>query len=173
MAHLRSQARAAGEWAEADRLRALIEEAGWRVADRGTDFSLLPATPSDVIDGELVRYGSSSAVPSRLDEPATGLATVILIATDWPDDVARALAGLQATAPAETTIVIVADGPSAAQAVMLEELEPPVAGRPWHEVIWTSERLGHGAAHEHRSPTRVRARRDRAWTRALNRPAIS
>nr|MBA3235973.1 glycosyltransferase [Chloroflexota bacterium] len=145
-AHIRSQARAAGDWAEADRLRVLIEAAGWRIADRGTDFSLTPATPSDVIDGERVRYGSSAAVPSRFEEPATGLATVVLIATDWPDDIARALASLRATAPGDTTIVIVADGPSAVQAAMLEQLDPPVDGTPWHEVIWTSERLGQGAA---------------------------
>ena len=36
-------------------------------------------------------------MPSRFDEPATGLATIVLIATDWPDDLARALAGLRAT----------------------------------------------------------------------------
>ena len=145
-AHIRSQARAAGDWAEADRLRVLIEAAGWRIADRGTDFSLTPATPADVIDGERVRYGSSAAVPSRFEEPATGLATVVLIATDWPDDIARALASLRATAPGDTTIVIVADGPSAEQAAMLEQLDPPVDGTPSHEVIWTSERLGQGAA---------------------------
>ncbi len=145
-AHLRSQARVAGDWAEADRLRDVIEAAGWRVADRGTDFSLTPAMPADVIDGERVLYGSSAAVPSRFEEPASGLATVVLIATDWPEEIARALAAMRATAPSETTIVIVADGPSAEQAAMLEQLEPPVDGTPSHEVIWTSERLGHAAA---------------------------
>ena len=35
-------------------------------------------------------------MPSRFDEPATGVATVVLIATDWPDDLERALAGLRA-----------------------------------------------------------------------------
>ncbi len=145
-AHLRSQARAAGEWEEADRLREVIEAAGWRVADRGTDFSLVPAAPSDVIDGERVRYGSTAAVPSRFDEPPSGLATVVLIATDWPDDVARALTGLRATAPHGTTVVIVADGPSPEQAAMLEGLDPPTKGAISPEVVWTSERLGQGAA---------------------------
>ena len=44
-AHLRSAARAAGDWAEADRLRAEIEAAGWKIVDSGTDFALSPAAP--------------------------------------------------------------------------------------------------------------------------------
>ena len=38
-AHARSAAREARDWAEADRLRAEIEAAGWRIADRGPDGS--------------------------------------------------------------------------------------------------------------------------------------
>ena len=92
-AHARAAARAAGDWDEADRLRAEIEAAGWKIADRGTDFALTPAAPPDVAEGERIRYGSSASVPARWDEPATGLATVVLIATDWADDLARTLAG--------------------------------------------------------------------------------
>jgi len=75
-AHARATARAAGEWDEADRLRAEIEAAGWKIADRGTDFALTPAAPPDVAEGERIRYGSSASVPARWDEPATGLATI-------------------------------------------------------------------------------------------------
>ena len=46
LAHERARARAARDWAEADRLRAAIEAAGWKIADRGTDFALTPATPA-------------------------------------------------------------------------------------------------------------------------------
>ena len=149
-AHARAAARAAGDWDEADRLRAEIEAAGWKIVDRGTDFALTPAAPADVTEGERRRYGSSASVPSRLEEQATGLATIVLIATDWPDDLARALAALRATAPAGTSVVIVADGPSAEQAAALESLEKPAtdadAAEPPTEVIWTSERLGHAAA---------------------------
>src|SRR4051812_35116985 len=111
-AHARSAARAAGDWDQADRLRAEIEAAGWKIADRGTDFALTPAAPADVADDGVIRYGSSATVPSRLDEATTGLATVVVLATDWPDDLSRTLAGLRATAPDGTSIVIVADGPS-------------------------------------------------------------
>ncbi len=155
-AHARAEARAAQDWTEADRLRAEIEAAGWKIADRGTDFALTPAAPADLPEGDRIRYGSSASVPSRLGEPATGVATVVMIATDWPDDLGRALAGLRAWAPEGTSIVIVADGPSPEQAAALETLqgaesgrvagaEDPTADIPI-EVVWTSERLGHGAA---------------------------
>src|SRR5436190_18947161 len=86
LAHDRAAARAARDWAAADRIRAEIEAAGWKIVDRGTDFALEPAHAPTVADGHVVRYGSSPAVPSRLDEPTTGMATVILVATDWPAD---------------------------------------------------------------------------------------
>ena len=145
-AHDRSRARAARDWAEADRLRAQIEAAGWRVADRGIDFALTPVAAPDVADGERVRYGSSASVPSRLEDPAIGLATVVLIATDWPEDVARAIAGLEAGSPTVTSVVVVANAPSAGQAEAIEAIEArePSDALPI-EVVWTSERLGHAA----------------------------
>lgn len=149
-AHDRARAREARDWAEADRLRSEIEAAGWKIVDRGTDFALSIAVPPDVADGELVRYGASTSVPSRADEPATGLATVVLLATDWPDDLERALTGLLAHAPDGTSVVIVADGPSAAQATALETLtaapETTTATHLPIETAWTSDRLGHAAA---------------------------
>ena len=145
-AHARATARAAGEWDEADRLRAEIEAAGWKIADRGTDFALTPAAPPDVAEGERIRYGSSASVPARWDEPATGLATVVLIATDWPDDLARTLAALRGTSPDGTSVVIVADGPSAEQAAALEQTELSAPSELPVEIVWTSERLGHAAA---------------------------
>src|SRR5215207_8256534 len=94
-AHDRAAARAAGDWGEADRLRAEIEAAGWKIVDRGTDFALSPAAPPDLADEGRLRYGATAKVPSRLDEPETGIATVVLLATDWPDDLERALVGLR------------------------------------------------------------------------------
>ena len=92
-AHDRARAREARDWAEADRLRESIEAAGWKIVDRGTDFALSPATPPDIAEGEQVRYGSSLTVPSRLADAPVGVATVVLVATDWPDDLDRALSG--------------------------------------------------------------------------------
>jgi cysteinyl-tRNA synthetase len=143
-AHERARARAERDWATADRLRGEIEAAGWTVVDRGTDFALSPSAPPDVDEPGRVRYGASRNVPSRLVEPPVGLATVVLVATDWPDDLQRAMAGLRSAAPAGTSIVVVADAPSEEQASALETLEARGDGDV--EVVWTSERLGHGAA---------------------------
>ncbi len=138
-AHQRAAARAAKDWATADQLRTEIEAAGWTVVDRGTDFALSPAAPPDVEEGARVRYGTSRNVPSRLEEPAAGLATVVLIATDWAGDVARAVTALQEHAPSGTGIVVVADGPS-------EEQDAALGDMTGVEVVWTSQRLGHAAA---------------------------
>lgn len=150
-AHARARAREARDWAEADRLRAEIEAAGWKVADRGTDFALTPAAPPDLTDGERILYGSSQSVPSRFDEPDVGVATVILLATDWPADLARTLDGLRAASPTGTSIVIVGDGPSPEQRVALDSVTvggaaPGRSSAVPVEVVRTSERLGQAAA---------------------------
>ena len=82
-------------------------------------YDLERAAPPDVAEGDAVRYGSSASVPSRLDEPPTGVASVVLVATDWPDDLARAVRALAAHSPAGTQLVVVANGPSEAQAAAL------------------------------------------------------
>ena len=141
-AHERAKARAAHDWETADRLRGEIEAAGWTIVDRGTDFALAPAAPADVEQDGRVRYGASRNVPSRLEEPERGLATVVLVATDWAADLVRALEGLRGHAPLGTTMVVVADGPSEETGLALESIEGGVD----LEVVWTSEQLGHGAA---------------------------
>ncbi len=146
-AHDRARARAARDWALADRLRGEIEAAGWTIVDRGTDFALSPTAPPDVDEGARVRYGASRNVPARFEDEAVGLASVVLVATDWPADLDRALAGLRAHAPAGTSVVIVADGPSEEQAAALESIESTGEGADLPvELVWTSERLGHAAA---------------------------
>jgi hypothetical protein len=140
LAHQRAAARGAQDWAAADRLRAEIDAAGWKIVDRGTDFALEPIHPPTVTDGGLIRYGSSEAVPSLLDAPETGIATVILVATDWPADLDRALAELEAHRAEGTSVVVVADGPSPGQEGAL-----PADGEGI-EVIRTSKRLGTATA---------------------------
>jgi hypothetical protein len=49
------------------------------VVDRGTGFELYPAVPPDRIVDGVVRYGSSGSVPSRLAEPASGPASVVIV----------------------------------------------------------------------------------------------
>jgi hypothetical protein len=147
-AHARSRARQARDWPEADRLRAAIEAAGWKIADSGTDFALTPASVPDVVEGAAIRYGSSRSVPSRLEEAPVGVATVVLVATDFPADLERVLAGLREHAPDGTQIVVVGDDPSPEQAAELDRLEARDPETPGigAEVIRTSARLGHAAA---------------------------
>ncbi len=145
-AHDRAKARAARDWPEADRLRATIEAAGWTIVDHGTDFALSPAAPPDLSEGSRVRYGASRNVPSRLDEPPIGPATLVLLATDWPADLDRALSSVRGTLPLGVSIVIVANDPSTEQTMALEAIgSGPVSDDPI-EVLWTSDRLGHAAA---------------------------
>jgi hypothetical protein len=140
LAHDRARARADRDWTEADRLRAAIESAGWKIVDRGTDFALEPAQAPTITEGDQVRYGSSEAVPSRLDEPSTGIATVVVVATDWPADVDRALEGIRSHAPPGTSLVVVVDGASAEQDAW------PASPGPGVEVVRTTEPLGTAAA---------------------------
>lgn len=149
LARQRSAARAQHDWAAADGLRSEIEQSGWRVIDDGLSYRLEPAHPPDLIEHARVRYGSATAVPSRLADPEQGVATVLLTATDWPTDLRRAVEGLAAHAPAGTTVVIVADDPSHDQTEAIEgtlEAGRAALGAQQVEVTWTSARLGAGAA---------------------------
>ena len=139
----RADARAARDWATADRLRAEIEAAGWRVVDAGTAYRLERASPPDVEVGGEVRYGRSDAVPSRLEEPAMGLATVVVVASADRGETAAVLEALRGTMPSGVDVVLVSDGLSNAAVAGLagaETAEPPV------ELVRTSEPLGHAAA---------------------------
>jgi hypothetical protein len=140
LAHERAAARAGRDWAEADRLRAAIEAAGWKIVDRGTDFGLEPAHAATLEVAGEVRYGSTDAVPSRLSERPSVGATVVLVATDWPPDLDRALTAVRDHAPADTSIVVVADAPSPEQEAELPAMDEHV------EVVRTAERLGTAAA---------------------------
>jgi hypothetical protein len=144
----RTEARQRRDWARADELKAEIEAAGWRVVDRGGKTSVSPAAPASVeVDGEL-RYGSSTAVESRLSSPATVAWTVVVAASEDPARISRLLSGLRASAPAGTQVVVVANDPSAAQAAVLApgapDVEPLSGNAP--EVLRTSTRLGYAAA---------------------------
>ena len=148
LADARGAARRAKDWATADALRAEIEAAGWKVVDAASLYSLERAAAPDILDAGATRYGTSASVPSRLAEAPVGVASVVLVATDWPEDLARAVGALAGRSPAGTQLVVVANGPAQAQADALGELEAAGTGTTGVglEVVWTSTRLGHAAA---------------------------
>jgi hypothetical protein len=144
----RMEARARRDWPTADVLKARIEALGWRVTDHGRRSSVGPAAPTTVeVAGEL-RYGSATAVPSLLDEPATAALSVAIVASETPDQVSRLLAALRAHAPVGTQVVVVANDPSDSQAAALQPEAPDLApiGASAPEVLRTSTRLGFAAA---------------------------
>jgi hypothetical protein len=140
IADARSAARRAHKWGEADRLRAQLEAAGWTVADAGSLYILERVAAPDVVVDGVTHYGASESVPSRLEEPAVGTASVVVVATDWPEDLARFIAALLSHAGDGLHIVVVANAPNEAQAAALASLPPSV------EVVWLATRLGHAAA---------------------------
>jgi glycosyltransferase involved in cell wall biosynthesis len=142
-AEARAAARRTRDWPTADRLRAEIEAAGWRVVDSGTAYRLEPAHPPEVDAGGEIRYGRSDAVPSRLGEEPTGVATAIVVAREDPEGSRRALSGLLAHVPEGLTAVLVVDGLADAAA---DGLAAAFAGDRRVEVIRTSAALGQAAA---------------------------
>jgi hypothetical protein len=133
LADERSVARAAQDFRTADELRGRIEAAGWRVVDDGTAYTLEPARPPDSSDGERTLYGAVESVPSRLAEPPTSGASVIVVAAPGPTAPAVTLGALAATAPTGTQVLLLA-GPDA-----------PTDG-PADEVIGTAVPFGAGDA---------------------------
>ncbi len=152
----RRAARIARAYAEADRLKTTLETAGWKVIDDGAEYRLVPLHPLDVVVDGRTRYSWSGSVPSRSGDPAVGIASVVLVAGDRPDDLERALAGIMAAVGGEVQRIVVANAPSNELETRLVEWETPWAaegrGRGGAtapgslEVVWLGERLGAAAA---------------------------
>jgi cysteinyl-tRNA synthetase len=133
----RAAARAVRDWHTADRLRAEIEAAGWKVVDAGARYRLQRAYAPDRTEGAAVRYGRSESVASRLEEPDAAPASVVIVASVDAFDAARAGASVIAHSPA-TPIVVVSDAPSDEE--VLDDLDGGI------EIVRTTGALGHGAA---------------------------
>lgn len=108
--------------------------------DSGVSFRLELAGLPDVVADGRVRYGSSSAVPSREGEPASARATIVFIATDAPNLAEAAIEAALATRHEDDQILVVVDGPEP----RLDGLADRLEGRG--EVVATVTRLGSGAA---------------------------
>ncbi len=139
--------------------------------DSGTAYRLEPAAAPDVeVRGE-IRYGRTEAVPSRLEDPASGLASVIVVASPDPGETRRTLDALAATLPAGTDVVLVADGLpdrslEGVRATDLAERAAAGQGDVPMELVRTSATLGHAAA------INIGIRRSRASIVVVLDPAI-
>jgi hypothetical protein len=140
LASQRADARRSGDYETADRLRADIESAGWKVIDEGFDFWLEPAQPEDIIIGGVVRYGSSSAVPSRLDQPDQARVTFVLVAEGGTDHVQPSLEALTTNAAGGIQVIVVGTDPRAELDLRLP------ATRPESELVRTAQPVGLASA---------------------------
>lgn len=148
LAEARAVARRARDWPTADRLLAAIEAAGWKVVDAGTLYSLERGAPPDVVADGITRYGSSTSVPSRLLDEPVGVASIVMVAEDECEGLARSVRALVDHVPDGTQLVIVANGLAGPAAAAVGALALADPGRPdvVSEVVWTSARLGAAAA---------------------------
>jgi hypothetical protein len=128
LADARAMARAGRDWSEADRLRSEIEAAGWTIVDRGFSYRLARAHAPDIEIAGRMLYGRSDAVPSRLGEPATTAASIIVVGADDPDPLDRTVAALRRTDPPDTQVVLVGNGPSPEVDALLQRLAVVTAG---------------------------------------------
>jgi cysteinyl-tRNA synthetase len=124
----RSAARAARDWPTADALRDRLAELGWEPIDgpRGSRARpRLPASPA-------------AQLGSLLDEPASLAATVVVIADEHGDDLARFLAGIAAHVPAgpDWELLLVGNAPSYDLEAVVSAADQPAT------VLPSSERLG-------------------------------
>ena len=113
LAEARAAARAAKDFAESDRLRDVIADAGWVVRDGPDGYALAPRPPYDVLP-------SVDALPDRSAEPDTHRCTVALLVEGWPDDVRTCVMALLAHAPDDVRVVLLENGSTDAGAVVHE-----------------------------------------------------
>jgi len=133
----RSQARGAGNFTEADRLRDRIRDLGWEVMDGPDGTALRPALPS-AADAS-VGYARPEDLASLLEEAPSLEASLVVLADDHGDDLDRLLRGLSGHPPlASWELIVVGNAPAFDPFESLArvdlEIEP--------SVLSTSARLG-------------------------------
>jgi uncharacterized protein (TIGR00369 family) len=112
----RAAARAARDFAESDRLRDALADAGWLVRDTAEGQQLSERPPYDVLPD--VR-----SLPDRSAEPDARRCTVALLVEGWPDDVRTCVEALLAHAPDDVVVVLLENGPTDAGAPVHELAE--------------------------------------------------
>ena len=138
LAERRAAARAAKDFAESDRLRDEIADAGWVVRDGPDGYALAPRPPYDVL-------ASVAALPDRSAEPDARRCTVAVLVEGWPDDVRTCVEALLAHAPDDVVVVLLENGATDAGAVV-HELATAHPGRV--EEVHVEQAAGWGSARQ-------------------------
>ena len=112
----RAAARAAKDFAESDRLRGALADAGWLVRDTPDGQQLSVKPPYDLLQG--IRD-----LPDRSAEPDARRCTVALLVDGWPDDVRTCVDALVQHAPPDVVVVLLDNGSDDAGAVVHELAE--------------------------------------------------
>jgi hypothetical protein len=130
----RAEARRARDWPRADALRDELASRGWEPQDGPAGSTARPILAEPAPDAGAVSY---------LDEPATVVASVQVVADEHPDDLVRCLGGLALHAPGIAwELVVVADEPSFALDPVLDSVALPVEPM----VVASDGRLGWGGS---------------------------
>jgi len=133
----RSAARAARDYARADAIRGQLRALGWEVVDGPDGTTLRPALAAAAPDR--VGYARAEDLASLLAEPATLAVTLVVVADEHPEDLARFVTGLAAHPPPATwELIVVANHPSYDVDTVLEQVAADVTP----VVLRTSQRLG-------------------------------
>jgi cysteinyl-tRNA synthetase len=129
----RASARAQHDWTTADALRDRLRELGWEAVDSRGGSSARPLLASAQRGAG---YADDQELASRLNEPPSVPASLVTVADDHPDDLARLLDGLQQHPQAiEHEVLAVANAPAGGAAAL-----PQLAGRG--TVLEVRQRLG-------------------------------
>jgi GT2 family glycosyltransferase len=140
LADARREARERRDWARADALRDELRAAGWLVEDTPDGPVLRPAPADAPVD--------PARLPPRWDQPDGHDASVVMYATGWPGDVARAVAAIDEHCGAvDHEVVVVADGCAPADRAAIARLARPArAGRGPLTVLEVEPATGFGAS---------------------------
>jgi GT2 family glycosyltransferase len=106
----RADARARQDWATADALRDRLRDLGWEVVDTPAGSTARPLL-ADAQRG--AGYADDQELASRLNEPSSVPASLVMVADDHPDDLARLVDGLRRHRQAvEHELLVVANAPA-------------------------------------------------------------
>ena len=122
LAERRAAARADKDFAESDRLREQILDAGWVIRDGPDGYALAARPPYDVL-------ASVDALPDRSADADTHRCTVALLVEGWPQDLRTCVEALLQHAPPDVRLVLLENGQTDAGGVIHE-----LAGDRVHEL---------------------------------------